>query len=275
MNITEVINSSGLVLLGCGKMGSAMLKGWLDHGITLSKIHIIDPYPSEWITVLASEGLNLNTSLPKSPAVCVLAVKPQLLTDSISQVAAYGKTNTLCISIAAGITIEKLEHLLGHDAQIIRAMPNTPAAIGKGITALVGNKNISETGYHITQELLSVIGTCVRLEKEDQMDAVTAVSGSGPAYVFHFIETLAAAGVEEGLSENLAMELAIATIAGAGALAEQSKETAEQLRINVTSPGGTTAAALNVLMNDQSGLPPLLKNAITAAAERSRELSSI
>ena len=271
--MADKINQSALILLGCGKMGSAMLKGWLDYGVEKEKIFIIEPFPSEWLKNLANEGLNLNTTLPKKCTVCILAVKPQMMTDSVSQILQYKDTETIYLSIAAGIKIATLETLLGYKTPIIRAMPNTPSSIGKGITAITGNQYVFDQDFFLIQDLLSVIGKYVRIEVEAQMDAVTAVSGSGPAYVFHFIETLAAAGIKEGLPESLAMELAISTIAGAGALAELSEETPEQLRINVTSPGGTTAAALEVLMNTESGFPTLMNNAIKAATERSKELS--
>ena len=152
-------------------------------------------------------------------------------------------------------------------------MPNTPAAIGRGITALIGNGRSSGADMDLAETLLSAIGQTVRLQSEDQMDAVTGVSGSGPAYVFHLIETLAAAGEAQGLHADLAMKLAKATVAGAGALAEAAAEDPAQLRVNVTSPNGSTQAALEVLMDKDSGFPPLLSRAVAAAANRSKELS--
>jgi pyrroline-5-carboxylate reductase len=154
----------------------------------------------------------------------------------------------------------------------VRAMPNTPAAVGRGISAITGNAHAGEESLALAEALLAVVGDVVRLEGEHQMDAVTAVSGSGPAYVFHLIEALAAAGVAEGLPADLSMQLARATVCGAGELAHQSPESAAQLRINVTSPGGTTAAALGVLMDEVTGFPPLLRRAVKAAADRGREL---
>ena len=163
--------------------------------------------------------------------------------------------------------------MLGAETPIVRAMPNTPAAVGRGITAIIGNARTDAADLDRAEALLSAVGQVVCLDSEGQMDAVTGVSGSGPAYVFHLIETLAAGGVAQGLSEDLAMQLAKATVAGAGALAEQSEDSPSQLRVNVTSPNGTTQAALEVLMNEADGFPVLLPRAVEAATKRSEELS--
>lgn len=266
------INKNGLVLLGCGKMGSAMLQGWLAEGVKPAAVTILDPYPSDWVRGLVSEGVSLNTDLPASPAVCILAVKPQMMGEALPKLQALGNGDTLFVSIAAGTPIASFEAALGADTPIIRAMPNTPAAVGRGITALIGNSHTSKAQMEMAETLLTAVGQTVRLENEAQMDAVTALSGSGPAYVFHLIETMAAAGVAQGLPADLAMKLAKATVAGAGELAEQSDETPTQLRVNVTSPAGTTAAALEVLMDAETGFPKIVGDGIKAAAERSREL---
>jgi pyrroline-5-carboxylate reductase len=260
----------GLVLLGCGKMGSAMLEGWLRNGLPPASVWVIDPKPSDW---LKAQGVNIGGDLPKNPAIAIVAVKPQMMAAALPDVKVLGNGATLVISIAAGTQISTFEKMLGDETPIIRAMPNTPAAIGRGITALIGNAKTSPDDMNLAEALLWSIGQTVRLQSEDQMDAVTAVSGSGPAYVFHLIEALAAAGVAEGLPEDLAMQLATATVGGAGELAEDVDETPEQLRINVTSPNGTTQAALEVLMDDETGFPGLLRRAVAAAAARSRELS--
>lgn len=265
----DTINRDGLVLLGCGKMGSAMLQGWLAQGVAPDSVHVIDPKPSDW---LRATGVGINGDLPASPAVALLAVKPQMMGDALPTVAAMGGGGTLVISVAAGTPISAFEDTFGSETPIIRAMPNTPAAVGRGITAIIGNARASESHMQTATDLLRAVGQVVRLTSEDQMDAVTAVSGSGPAYVFHLIETLAAAGRAEGLPDALAMQLARATVAGAGALAEEADEDPAQLRVNVTSPGGTTAAALEVLMNETKGFPALLQRAVAAAANRSREL---
>lgn len=262
------IARDGMVLLGCGKMGSAMLAGWLARGVPASCVTVIDPNPSDW---LRGTGVTLNSALPPSPAVAIVAVKPQMMGDALPALQALGNGATLFISIAAGTTMSRFSQALGAQTPIIRAMPNTPAAVGAGITALIGNPHVSEDHMALAEALLAAVGQTVRLENESQMDAVTGLSGSGPAYVFHMIEAMAQAGVAQGLSPDLAMQLARATVIGAGQLAAGSGDTAEQLRINVTSPKGTTAAALDVLMPD---LPPLMARAVKAATDRSKELSA-
>lgn len=263
------LRDRGLVLLGCGKMGSAMLAGWLKGGLPAESVWVREPHPSDW---LKAQGVHLHGPLPASPAIVLIAVKPQMMAEALPALAGFGGGETLFLSIAAGTTIASYEATLDAATPIVRAMPNTPAAIGRGITAICGNARASEAHLALAEALLSAVGQVVRLEGEHQMDAVTAVSGSGPAYVFHLIETLAAAGAAEGLPETLAMRLAKATVAGAGALAEAAAEDPAQLRINVTSPGGTTAAALKVLMDPERGFPALLREAVHAAAERGREL---
>lgn len=260
----------GLVLLGCGKMGSAMLEGWLRQGLPAASVWVSDPHPSDWLQGL--EGLNLNAPLPADPAIVLIAVKPQMMQEALPGLAALGNARTLFISVAAGTPISYYEQVLGADTPIIRAMPNTPAAISRGITALIGNARASKADLALAEGLLGAVGQTVRLDSEAQMDAVTAVSGSGPAYVFYLIEALAAAGEAEGLAPDLAMTLAKATVSGAGQLAEAADQSPEQLRINVTSPAGTTAAALEVLMDPEAGFPALLRRAVKAAADRSREL---
>jgi len=267
--LNQDISARGMVLLGCGKMGGAMLQGWLDGGLAPQAVTVIDPKPSDW---LSGTGVRLNEDLPASPAVVIVAVKPQMVGDALPVLKGYGNGDTVFLSIAAGTTLATFEDMLGAKTPIIRAMPNTPAAVGRGITAVFGNAHVSETALAMGEALLSGVGQTVRVAHEADMDAVTAVSGSGPAYVFHLIETMAAAGAAEGLPPDLAMQLAKATVAGAGALAEASADTPTQLRINVTSPAGTTAAALEVLMDEENGFPALLGRAVKAAADRSREL---
>ncbi len=266
----DVIGKRGLVLLGCGKMGSAMLRGWRGQGLAPGAVWVLEPKPSDWLRGL--DGLHLNDGLPDNPAIVLVAVKPQVMGDALPGLRALGNGDVLFVSVAAGISIATYERMLGERTPIVRAMPNTPAAVGKGISALVANARAGEAGLALAEGLLAAVGQTVRLDSEAQMDAVTAVSGSGPAYVFHLIETLAAAGEAEGLPAELALKLARATVAGAGALAEASSETPAQLRVNVTSPGGTTAAALAVLMDPDGGFPALLRRAVAAAAARSREL---
>lgn len=265
------INTQGLVLLGCGKMGSAMLEGWLGRGLLLERTWVIDPAPSDWLRGLAAEGLHLNDTLPPAPAVVLIAVKPQMMGAALGQIASYGPVS-LIMTVAAGTTIASYEEVFGPGTRIVRAMPNTPAAVGRGITAIVGNAAATADDLALATRLLIAVGQVVQLQGEHQMDAVTALSGSGPAYVFHMIEAMAAAGEAAGLPADMAMALARATVSGAGELAYRAPETAAQLRVNVTSPGGTTAAGLAVLMDPDTGLPPLMRRAVQAAADRGREL---
>lgn len=260
----------GLVLLGCGKMGSAMLAGWLARGLPAPSVWVIEPNPSDW---LKAAGVRLNEALPDNPAIVLVAVKPQIMVDALPTLKSMGNGETLFVSVAAGITLAYLEEVLGAQTPIVRAMPNTPAAITQGITAIVGNAEVGAAELDTAKELLRAVGDVVRVRDEPQMDAVTGVSGSGPAYVFHLIETLAAAGEAQGLDAAIAMRLAKATVAGAGALAMAADETPEQLRINVTSPNGTTQAALEILMDPKTGFPDLLSRAVKAATDRSRELA--
>ncbi|WP_101065753.1 pyrroline-5-carboxylate reductase [Roseovarius salinarum] len=265
----DKVAGGGLVLLGCGKMGSAMLEGWLDGGLPPASVWVIDPDPSEW---LERTGVHINADLPAAPAVVLIAVKPQMMGEALPTLRGMDGEGTLFVSVAAGTPIAAFETALGADRRIVRAMPNTPAAVGRGITAIVGNARAGAGDLDTAEALLGAVGQVVRLDGEAQMDAVTGVSGSGPAYVFHMIECLAAAGEAEGLAPDLAMKLAQATVAGAGALAEGSGETPAQLRVNVTSPNGTTQAGLEVLMDPETGLPPLMRRTVAAAANRSREL---
>ncbi|GHG99038.1 pyrroline-5-carboxylate reductase [Pseudodonghicola xiamenensis] len=264
------IADQGLVLLGCGKMGSALLAGWLEGGLAPASVWVVDPHPSDW---LQDQGVHINAPLPEAPALVLVAVKPQMMREALPALKALGGGETLFVSVAAGTPIATYEDMLGEDTPIVRAMPNTPAAIGRGITAIIGNAQASSDHLDVAEGLLSAVGQVVRLERESQIDAVTGVSGSGPAYVFHLIECLAAAGEAQGLGADLAMQLAKATVAGAGALAEASDEGPSQLRINVTSPNGTTQAALEVLMDPDQGFPHLLRQAVAAATHRSKELS--
>ena len=266
----SVIADRGLVLLGCGKMGSAMLAGWLDGGLPAGSVWVNDPFPSDWVK---AQGVNVNADLPAAPAIVLIAVKPQMMADALPSLQALGGGETLFVSVAAGTSIATFQEILGAGTPIIRAMPNTPAAVGRGITALIGNDTATPAHLDMAEGLLQAVGQTVRLESESQMDAVTGVSGSGPAYVFHLIETLAAAGEAQGLPADLAMKLAKATVAGAGALAEAAEESPSQLRVNVTSPNGTTQAALEVLMDEADGFPALLTRAVGAATNRSKELS--
>lgn len=264
------LKQPSLLLLGCGRMGSALLKGWIKSGISTENIVVLEPNPSTW---LLSLKVSLNCPLPEEPPnACILAVKPQMIPGSLYPLASLGGKTTLILSIAAGIRIDTLVQVFGANTPVIRSMPNTPSAIGQGISALIGNNRTNGGHYALAESLLSAVGETVRIETEDQMDAVTALSGSGPAYIFHMIEALTEAGISQGLPSDISLQLAKSTVDGAGRLAMEDEKSPSQLRIDVSSPGGTTEAALNILMNQNSGLVQLMKKSVRAAAERSREL---
>jgi pyrroline-5-carboxylate reductase len=262
-----------LVLVGAGKMGGAMLDGWLARGLNPKKIAVLEPHPAKAIKALARRGVRLNprNKIVDATAV-VIAVKPQSAPDVMPAVVPQVGKATLVLSIMAGRTIAFLEKALASDGAIVRAMPNTPAAIGRGITVAVGNRKIVARQRKLASDLLAAIGKVEWVTDERLMDAVTAVSGSGPAYIFLLAECLAKAGIAAGLPAELAVTLVRETVAGSGELLHRSPLDAATLRQNVTSPGGTTAAALEVLMGP-GGFDALLTHAIAAATRRSRELA--
>ena len=265
-----------LVLAGCGKMGGAMLEGWLKGGADPKKIVAIDPTPpQEVMAVLTKHSIRHNPPVASitDAEIVVIAVKPQLMEEVLPNLVPLKSSNPLILSVAAGKTIATFAKYFGNDAAIIRTIPNTPAAIGRGITAISPNAHVSKSQMELANTLLSSTGEVVTVENESMIDLVTAVSGSGPAYVFYLTECLANAGEKIGLPPALAMQLARATVAGSGELMRQSGIDAATLRQNVTSPKGTTYAALQVLMADD-GMKPLFEKAIKAAANRSKELAS-
>ncbi len=264
--------TGSLVLAGAGKMGGAMLSGWLAQGLDAGNVVVVDPQPSDEIKALTARGVRINAAAGNVGAVStlVVAVKPQTFTGAAEALRAYVGASTLVVSVMAGKPIAALAAGVG--GHIVRAMPNTPAAIGRGITVAVAASDVTAEQRATADALLRATGGVEWVEDEALIDAVTAVSGSGPAYVFLLAEELARAGVEAGLPEALAMTLARATVAGSGELLHRSDLDAATLRKNVTSPGGTTAAALEVLMADD-GFRPLLTKAVAAAAKRSRELA--
>ncbi len=262
-----------LVLLGAGKMGGALLRGWLEAGADASRIAVIDPQPSDDMKVLAGDhaiALHTDGSALSDVAVMVLAVKPQIMSQAAKTLVPIAQDRPLVVSVAAGKSVADLTALLG-DVPIVRAMPNTPASVGRGISGAFAGSGVSADQRALATQLLEAVGEVVWLDDEALMDAVTALSGSGPAYVFWLTECMAAAGRELGLPDAVAATLARATVAGAGELMHQARDTPSTLRENVTSPGGTTAAALDVLMADD-GLGALLRKAMTAARDRAREL---
>jgi pyrroline-5-carboxylate reductase len=265
--------SGPLVLLGAGKMGSAMLDGWLARGITPKKLVVIEPQPSKAIKALARRGLKLNPKgKPAAAVAIVIAVKPQSAPAAVPPLAAHVSDGTLVLSIMAGRTLGFLENALPADTAIVRAMPNTPAALSRGISTAVSNARVSARQRKLASDLLAAIGKVEWVDDEALMDAVTALSGSGPAYVFLLVEAMTKAGVAAGLPADLAARLARETVAGSGELLHRSHLNAATLRQHVTSPGGTTAVALEVLMGP-GGFDELLTKAIAAATRRARELA--
>ena len=261
-----------IVLAGAGKMGGAMLSGWLARGLDASNVAVIEPFPSEEISALVGKGVRLNPPSANvgNVAALVIALKPQMFAEAGPQLRPLITSSTLLVSIMAGITIGSIAGVCG--GSVVRAMPNTPAAIGRGITVAVADTNVSAAQRDTADALLRAIGSVEWTGDETLMDAVTAVSGSGPAYVFLLAEQLARAGVEAGLPAELAAKLARETVAGAGELLHRSDLDAATLRRNVSSPGGTTVAALEVLMGE-GGMQSLLTRAVAAATRRSRELA--
>lgn len=272
------LNIDGTLLLaGVGNMGQALLAGWLDHGLDPRRVVAQDPAPPPRArSLLEGNGIAVHprvTALAEPPAVMVLAVKPQVMDEALPPLAALAGKQTVVLSIAAGRTIAGIERHLPKGIAVIRSMPNTPAAIGRGITVAVANGNVTAAQRANCDSLLRAVGEVAWVEAESSLDAVTAVSGSGPAYVFYLAECLADAALRVGLEPKLAHQLARSTIAGAGELLYRSPLGADVLRQNVTSPNGTTHAALEVLMAE-GGLAKLMREAVAAATRRSRELAS-
>jgi pyrroline-5-carboxylate reductase len=262
-----------VLLVGAGKMGGALLEGWLARGLDPSHVAVREPAPPPEISKLLSErGIARDPDPAKfSPDAIVLALKPQIAAEAMPALAPFVKPKTVVVSIMAGRTIASLEAAFP-SAAVVRGMPNTPASIGRGITVAVANKRVDAAKKTLVNDLLAAVGAVEWVENENLINAVTAVSGSGPAYVFLLVESLAKAGVAAGLPAELAMKLARETVAGAGELLHRSQLDAAKLRENVTSPGGTTAAALDILMGKE-GLDPLFAKAIAAATKRSRGLA--
>lgn len=271
VNNNTLQNTTGtIVLAGAGKMGGAMLTGWLAQGLDPARVVVIDPAPAPEISALAAKGIRLNPNDPAAADTLIVAVKPQMFRDAGPALKRWVGPSTLVVSIMAGTTIAALQEVCG--GAVVRAMPNTPAAIGRGITVAVPDAHVSTAQRATADALLRATGAVEWVDDEELMDAVTAVSGSGPAYLFLLAEELARAGVAAGLPEQLATKLARDTVSGAGELLNRSELTSATLRQNVTSPGGTTAAALAVLMGDD-GFAPLLTRAVAAATARSKELA--
>jgi pyrroline-5-carboxylate reductase len=265
--------ASCLVLVGAGKMGGALLEGWLRFGLDPKHIAVVEPQPSPQIDTLVNRGLLLNPQLRALTDVVaiVIAVKPQTAAEAIPALKPMIGASTVVISIMAGRTLQFIAGALNTPCALVRAMPNTPAAIGRGITVAVP-RDVNPAQRDLAHRLLCATGAVEWTGDEALMDAVTAVSGSGPAYVFLLAEALAEAGIAAGLPEALARTLARETVAGSGELLHRSELDAAVLRQNVTSPGGTTAAALEVLIG-KDGLAQLMRKAVAAATKRSRQLA--
>jgi len=266
-----------VLLVGCGKMGGTLLGGWIASGLKPTDVVVVEPGEALAQATRNDHGVAVVSKFDHvdpgfAPRIVVLAVKPQVMDDVVPPYGRFVGPNTVFLSIAAGKSISYLESRLGDGAAIVRSMPNTPAAVGRGIAVLCANRIADAAQAEACRTLLAAVGEAVVVDDESLLDAVTAVSGSGPAYVFLLIECLAEAGIEAGLPADLSRRLALATVAGAGALAAQSDEPPGTLRQNVTSPGGTTHAALGVLMADD-GLQPLMTRAVAAATQRSLDLA--
>lgn len=270
-----LVSAGPIVLVGAGKMGGALLEGWLARGLAPRNVFIQDPNPTEDCQRLAGDhaiALNRAPADIPDPALLLLAVKPQVMDQVLAGLGDLVRPGTVVVSIAAGRTLSSLSARLGADAAIIRTIPNTPAAVGRGVTVAFANEHVSAAQRDLAGNLLAAVGIVEWVGEEALIDAATAVSGSGPAYVFYLAECLAEAGIAAGLPEELAHRIARATVEGAGELLHRSPLPPATLRANVTSPGGTTAAALEILGRDP-GLPELMKRAVAAAARRARELA--
>lgn len=268
--------SGALLLVGCGKMGGALLRGWLRQGVDPHQVHVVDLAPRD-LDDVAAAGVRIVTSpagLPAGlrPAIVLLAVKPQFMDEALPHYRHLAQPGTTFLSIAAGKTVGYFRKALGEDAEIVRSMPNTPAAVGRGMTVICRDPRVPATTLDLCGRLLEAVGEVAWVDDEDLLNQVTAVSGGGPAYVFLLIEALAEAGRASGLPVELAMRLARSTVCGSGELAHQSTESASDLRRAVMSPKGTTLEAINVLMAED-GIQPLMNRAIAAATRRSRELA--
>jgi pyrroline-5-carboxylate reductase len=269
--------AAALLLAGGGKMGGALLEGWLAQGTPAKKIIAIEPNPDS--ARLLAERTRIRVlenadQIPPEfhPDVVVFAVKPQVMPEVAPAYKRFAEGGTVFLSIAAGINLRTFSSFLGADAAIVRAMPNTPAAIRRGITVACANDRVDADQQRLCHGLLEAVGEMHWVEDEGMLDAVTALSGGGPAYVFLLVECLTQAGEDAGLPGDLAERLARVTVSGAGELLARAEEAPVELRRNVTSPGGTTAEALKILMAED-GWQPLVSRAIAAATARSRQLA--
>jgi pyrroline-5-carboxylate reductase len=261
-----------LLLVGCGKMGGAMLEGWLAQGVPAADIVVAEPAEALRPRTAGLRSVAATAEITETPQIVVLAVKPQSMDAVLPDLRRFADAGAVFLSIAAGKTLRYFAGSLGGAAKLVRSMPNTPAAVRQGITVATAGPGVSEIEKKRCHALLEAVGQVLWVDDEALLDPVTALSGSGPAYVFLMVEAMAAAGAKLGLTPEMAMQLARATVAGSGELLRQSSEPASQLRVNVTSPGGTTAEALKVLMAGD-GIQPVFDKALAAASRRSKELA--
>jgi pyrroline-5-carboxylate reductase len=261
-----------LLLVGCGKMGGAMLEGWLARGLKATDAIVAEPVEALRPKKAGLRAVGSSQEIAETPGLVVLAVKPQTMDAVLADLRRFADDGAVFLSIAAGKTLKYFASHLGATAKVVRAMPNTPAAVRQGITVACAATGVSAAEKKRCQDLLEAVGQALWVEDEALMDPVTALSGSGPAYVFLLVEAMAAAGAKLGLSPDMAMQLARATVTGSGELLRQSSDAAAQLRINVTRPGGTTAEALKILMASD-GIQPVFDKALAAASRRSKELA--
>lgn len=263
-----------IVIIGCGNMGEAILSTWLDEGIQICNVYVIDPKPSKWLLSFKDKGLNINRVFPKDAEICLIAVKPQMINLITIELKKFDFKKTLFFSIVAGIRFKFFEENVCKDIRLIRAMPNTPAKIKKSITALIGNDNMNEEDFNFAKYFFSFLGDTIKIPKEELIDIVTAISGSGPAYIFYILETFIELAKNYGLSEGTAKKLIIETMIGSAHFAKISEKPLSKLRENVTSPGGTTEAALKVFTDNNNGFSILLGVTIEKAFLKSKELGS-
>jgi len=261
-----------LLLVGCGKMGGAMLEGWMARGLKAADVVIAEPIDALRPRTQGLRAVASTSDVARTPEIVVLAVKPQSMDGVLPDLKRFADEGSVFLSIAAGKTLKYFASHLGSTAKVVRSMPNTPAAVRQGITVATASTGVSDAEQKRCHQLLEAVGQVLWVDDEALMDPVTALSGSGPAYVFLLVEAMAAAGARLGLSPDMAMQLARATVVGSGELLKQSSEPAAQLRVNVTSPGGTTAEALKVLMATD-GIQPVFDKALAAASRRSKELA--
>nr|WP_268257697.1 pyrroline-5-carboxylate reductase [Roseibium sp.] len=263
----------GVCLIGCGFMGKALVEAWLAKGMPAGSIYVRDPRPSDWLQSQA--GVNINEPFPASPAAIVIATRPQIVEKVLAPLGSFGGGETVILSIAASKPISVLEKQFPDGTPIIRAMPNLPATVGSAVSTFVANEALTASQKVEALKLIAAFGSVVELPDEDLLPVVTALSGAGPAYVFAMAEAFAAAGARLGLPEDLAHELAVRTVAGAGRMLAQPDADATGFRVAVTSKGGTTEAGMLEFMADENGIQDLARRTVEAAAERCKELSRL